>query len=182
MIPYREEKIQNAITFFAKEHRKKTKKPLYQTYLYKYLAFFDFTSLRETGCLALGLVYRAMKRGPVPIEIYENKVDTDLYKFTKDEIGEIVISKNKPNMDFFSDYEVELMQRLVEIYATTWMTTSVMSDASHEDIKAWQRTWRSKQNAIIEYALEFEGDTYRKNENELSYPEEVFLTHKALAS
>ena len=123
-----------------------------------------------------------MKRGPVPIEIYDTKVDTHLYCFIKDEIGEFVTSKDKPNMDYFSDYEVELMQRLIEIYATTWMTTNVMSDASHEDIKAWQRTWYSKPNTIIEYALEFDGDTYQKNEDELSFPEEVFLTHKALAS
>lgn len=97
-------------------------------------------------------------------------------------MGEFVVTNNKPEMNFFSDYEIDLMQRLIEIYATTWMTTSVMSDASHEDIRAWQRTWGSKPNDIIEYALEFDGDTYCKNEDELSYPEEVFLTHKALAS
>ena len=47
MIPYQKEKIENAICFFASEHQKKTKHPLYQTFLYKYLAFLDFESLRE---------------------------------------------------------------------------------------------------------------------------------------
>ena len=73
MIPYRNEKIQSAVAFFAKQHYKKTKRLLYQTYLYKYLAFLDFLSLRETGIPALGLVYSAMDLGPVPIEIYGNK-------------------------------------------------------------------------------------------------------------
>ena len=35
MIPYQKEKIENAICFFANEHQKKTKHPLYQTFLYK---------------------------------------------------------------------------------------------------------------------------------------------------
>jgi len=180
MIPYRKEKIQNTIVFFTKEHRKKTRKPLYQTYLYKYLSFFDFISLREIGRPALELVYRAMKRGPVPIEIYEKRVDTPSYRFVKDEFGEIIVTSKKPNMDFFSSYEIELMYRLVEIYATTWMTTDVMSDASHEDIAAWRRTYYQKPNSIIDYTLEFDGDLLSKRENELTYPEEVYLTHKAM--
>jgi len=164
MLPYRKEKIQNAIAFFAKEHRKKTRKPLYQTYLYKYLAFLDFTSLRETGRPALELVYKAMRRGPVPVEIYEDKVDTHLYKFIKDDFGEFVATTNKPNMDYFSSCEIDLMNRLIEIYATKWMTTDVMSDASHEDIAAWKRTYYSKPNQIIDYSLEFEGDVFLKNQ------------------
>jgi hypothetical protein len=182
MIPYRKEKIQNAIVFFAREHRKKTRKPLYQTYLYKYLAFLDFISLREIGRPSLGLVYRAMFRGPVPIEIYEKKEDTPLYRFVKDERGETIVAQNKPNMDFFSSYEMDLMNRLIEIYATTWMTTDVMSDASHEDITAWKRTYYQKPNTIIDYTLEFDGDLLLKKENELTYPEEVYLTLKAMAS
>ena len=181
MIPYRKEKIRNAIVFFAKEHRKKTRKPLYQTYLYKYLAFLDFISLREIGRPALELIYKAMQRGPVPIEIYEKKVDTPLYRFVKDRFGEFVVAKKKPNMDFFSSYEIELMHRLIEIYAIRWMTTDVMSDASHEDISAWRRTYYQKPNTIIDYTLEFNGDLLTKREDELTYPEEVYLTHKAMA-
>ena len=182
MIPYRKEKIQNAIVFFAKEHRKKTRKPLYQTYLYKYLAFLDFISLREIGRPALELIYKAMQRGPVPIEIYEKKEDTPLYRFVKDELGEIIVTQKKPNMDFFSSYEIDLMHRLIEIYATRWMTTDVMSDASHEDITAWKRTYYQRPNTIIDYTLEFDGDLLSKKENELIYPEEVYLTYKAMAS
>ena len=118
----------------------------------------------------------------MPIEIYEKRIDTPLYRFVKDELGEIIVTSKKPNMDFFSSYEIDLMYRLVEIYATTWMTTDVMSDASHEDIAAWKRTYYQKPNSIIDYTLEFDGDLLSKRENELTYPEEVYLTHKAMAS
>jgi hypothetical protein len=84
-MPYQMEKIENAICFFAKEHQKKARKPLYQTFLYKYLAFLDFISLRETGQPALGLRYLAMEKGPVPIEIYDKKesYSTPLWPFPR---------------------------------------------------------------------------------------------------
>jgi len=182
MIPYRNDKIQNAIAFFAKEHKKKTRKVLYQTFLYKYLAFFDFWSLREKGRPALDLEYSAMKRGPVPIEIYGNKEEKVKYKFVKDERGgEFIVAKQDPDMDFFSPYEKELLQKLIEIFAMCWVTTGVVSDVSHEDILAWKRTWANRPNASIDYALEFEGDLFSKKDDQLTFPEQAFLTYKALS-
>lgn len=66
MIPYQKEKIENAICFFAYEHKKATRKFLTQTYLYKYLALFDFKCLEETGKPALGLKYMAMEKEADP--------------------------------------------------------------------------------------------------------------------
>ncbi len=180
MVPYRNEKIQNAIAYFAEQHRARVKKPLYQTFLFKYLAFFDFFSLKETGRPSLDLVYSAMQRGPVPIEIYRDKAETLKYRFTKDEWGEFVVEKGKANLDYFSPYEVALMDRLIEIFASQWVTSSMASDSSHESIKAWRRTWDNKKNAIIDYALEFDGDLLSKKKDQLSYQEEVYLTYRAL--
>lgn len=182
MFPYRAEKIQSAIAFFAEEHRKKTRKPLYQTFLFKYLAFLDFMSLREAGRPVLELVYKAMYKGPVPIEIYNDKKDTPKYKFKRDQLGEFVIATDKPDLNLFSNYEIELMQRLIEIFAEQWITTGTMSDASHENILAWKRTWAKKPNAIIEYALEFDGDLFSKSGDQLTYPEEAYLTYRAMVS
>ncbi|MEA1947234.1 MAG: Panacea domain-containing protein [Thermodesulfobacteriota bacterium] len=182
MIPYKDEKIQNAIAFFAHNHKKKARRYLYQTYLYKYLAFLDFSSLKEQGFPVLGLTYRAMKRGPVPIEIYSTKEDTKKYKFIKDELGVFIIAKEKPNLNYFSPYEIELMERLIEIYAVQWVLTDTMSEASHEAILAWRRTYIGNPNGIIDYSLEFEGDVLSKKQEELTYQEEVFLINKALAS
>ena len=54
----REEKIKNAICFFAFEHERLTSGPLTHASLYKYLAFLDYASIEETGAPALGLLYR----------------------------------------------------------------------------------------------------------------------------
>lgn len=183
MIPYGKEKTENAIAFFAKEHRKKTRKVLFQTFLYKYLALLDFSSLEETGMPALDLTYMAMERGPVPIDIYRNQVDTDLYAFKKNEGGGVfIIAKSEPDLDYFSDREIALMGKLIEIYAAQWVTTGVMSDVSHGEILAWQRAWRQKKNSIIDYKLNFKDDLDLKAEDKLTFPEEVFLTYRAITS
>jgi len=182
MIPYRDKKIQNAVAFFAQQHRKKTKNPLYQTSLYKYLAFFDFWSLRETGRPALELKYLAMERGPVPTEIYDKKAETQKYRFQRDDIGEMVVAKEAPEMDCFSPYEIELMEKLIEIFAQRWTTAKVMSDCSHEEIKAWRRTWARTPNGPIDYALEFDENIFSKQEKDLTYTEEAYLIHRAMVS
>lgn len=63
-------KIQNAIAFLAEKFKEKAGRPISQTFLYKLLAYVDFTSLKKYGIPTLGLKYVAMDRGPVPIEIY----------------------------------------------------------------------------------------------------------------
>ena len=178
MIPYRDEKIKNACIFFAGEHRKNARRPLYQTHLYKYLAFFDFYCLRETGKPALEMNYRAMERGPVPLEVYDGKERVSGCRFVKDDQGELVIPNSKPNLDFFSDIEIEILQRLVDIYSQIWVSAATMSDATHEEIRAWKRTIRNK---MIDPALEFEGDIFKKKEDELTFQEQVYLTHKAVS-
>jgi hypothetical protein len=93
MIAYQKEKIENAICFFASEHHKATRQPLYQIFLYKYLAFFDFECLKNSGKPSLGLKYLAMERGPVPIDIYEQRdsFQSDCVKFRKVDKDKYVI-------------------------------------------------------------------------------------------
>jgi len=186
MIAYQKEKIENAICFFAFEHKKKTRKPLSQTFLYKYLAFLDFKSLEETGQPALGLKYMAMAKGPVPIELYEKKdhLTTPCFSFKKisDKKYIIVPGKEKPNLDFFSPYEIKKMQQLIEIFADKFVQTKHASEASHQDIKAWVRAYNKKPNSIIDYSLQFDKKISLKPESELTYPEETYLTYSALES
>jgi len=185
MIPYREEKIQNAVAFFADQFRKKARKPLPQTGLYKLLAYLDFTSLKETGRPVLGLIYKAMDMGPVPMEIYGTKKDTEKYKFQATMFGQreglAVIPKGIPDLDYFSNYEFELMKRIIEIFARSWITTSIMSDSSHQQILAWKRSYKKQKNSIIDYSLEFDGDLFSKKLEELTFPEESYLTFRALS-
>lgn len=183
MIPYQKEKIENAICYFAYEHQKATRRPLSQTHLYKYLAFLDFISLELTGKPSLGLEYMAMERGPVPIKIYEERdqIKSDCFEFKK--MGEnvyIIMAKGKPNLDYFSEYEIKEMKRLIEIYADRFVKASDMSEASHQDIKAWKKAWKKKPNSMIDYDLVFDENVYTKSEKSLSFAEECYLTYKAL--
>jgi len=183
MIPYQKQKIENAICFFAHEHKKKTRQALYQTFLYKYLAFLDFECIKETGRPCLGLEYMAMQRGPVPIKIYSqrDKIKSDLFQFIPDqEDSRIILAKTKPNLDYFSKKEISLMQKLIEIYASNYINTKLISDASHEAILAWKKTWKNKQNGIIDYATGFDDDLSYKKEEDLTYPEESYLIYRAL--
>jgi hypothetical protein len=184
VIPYQKEKLENAVCYFAREHASHTRHRLYQTFLYKYLALFDFGYLRAYGKPALGLTYQAMQMGPVPKELYDRRDDQELSKcfsFQKDESGHLaVVVKTAPNLDYFSKREIELMNRIVEIYAQSYVTSRIMSDASHQDILAWRRTWARKQNAVIDFALEFPEDVFNKPEHQLTFPEEVFLVQKGL--
>lgn len=183
MIAYQKEKIENAICFFASEHSKRTKKPLYQLFLYKYLAFLDFKSIEETGRPVLGLKYMAMDRGPVPIEIYDARkvLKTECYEFRNVEENKyVIIPKGNPNLDYFSAYEIKKMHELVEIYADIFVKASDISEASHQDIKAWRRTWKEKPNSIIEYELQFDDDIKHKDAKELTPAEESFLIYKSI--
>lgn len=183
MIPYQKEKIENAICFFAREHLKKTKHLLYQTFLYKYLAFLDFESLRETGRPCLGLTYRAMERGPVPVEIYNQRheLKTPLFEFCPDQEQKIAIrSKCKPNFEYFSKYEIDKMHKLIEIFGKSYIPAKLISDASHEAIIAWKKTWMNNPNGIIDYIDEFDNDILNIKEELLKYPEESYLIYKAL--
>lgn len=183
MVPYQNEKIESAICYFASEHHKATRKPLTQTYLYKYLALLDFRSLETTGKPVLGLEYMAMERGPVPIKIYRERdqLKSSCFEFRK--IGEsvyLVVAKGKPDLDYFSEQEVKEMQRLIEIYADRFVKASDMSEASHQEIKAWKKTWKTKPNSIIDYDLAFDDDLYTKPGGSLSFAEECYLTYKAI--
>lgn len=184
MIPYQQEKIDNAISFIAKEHIQKTRKPLYQTSLYKYLAFLDFKSLEETGQPVLGLTYMAMPRGPVPKEIYDNRdrLQSPLFERIEKPGGQMIIrpKRRSPDLDYFSRYEISLMKRLIEIFADRFIDTKIMSDASHEEIKAWREAYARKPNSIIDYASTYSNNLFLKSEEELTYPEEIYLTYRAL--
>jgi len=183
MIPYQKEKIENAICFFAFEHQKKTKHPLYQTFLYKYLAFLDFESLRETGRPCLGLSYKAMDHGPVPMEIYgqRDKIKSPLFEFRSVQ-GDIytIHPKGKPNLDYFSKKEICQMQRLIEIYAKDYIPAKLISDATHESILAWKKTWKNHPNGMMDYKSEFDDGLLNKKEEELTYSEESYLIYRAL--
>lgn len=183
MVPYQKEKTDNAICYFALRHKEATGKNLSQTFLYKYLAFFEFEFLKKYGRPPLGLKYLAMDKGPVPIDIYGKRsaYNTSCAAFKRiSEDQYVVIAKAKPDMDYFSSAEIEEMSRLIKIYADEFVRTKDISDASHMGIAEWGVTYGKKRNAVIEYESTFEDDIKSKPAEKLSPAEESFLIFKAL--
>jgi hypothetical protein len=183
MVAYQKERINHAMLFFAQEHYKKTHKYLSQTALYKYLAFFEFRYLKSYGEMPLDLEYRAMEHGPVPIEIYANRETRDYFTLVSFEpagSGLIVKPTGKFNPDYFAETELAEMRNLIEIFAQQWIGAGVMSNASHNDIRAWKVTHREHPNQIINPIDEFERNILEIPEEELTPQEERYLTQKAI--
>lgn len=186
MIAYREEKIKNGICYFAYEYRKRTNKNIPQTILYKMLAFLDFRALENTGKPALELEYMAMKNGPVPIKIYENRkipYETECFKFIQTGPQNFNIeSKKEPNLDYFSGYEIEIMKKIISKYGNSNVSQKELSkqicEDSHTDIKAWKIAWEKKRNSIIDYDYIFI-DIFHKPESQLSKAESTYLAYKS---
>jgi hypothetical protein len=121
--------------------------------------------------------------GPVPKELYDLRDDKNiskLFSFQEDSGNKIIIPKEKPNLDYFNKREIDLMNQIIEIYAQGYVTSRIMSDASHQDILAWRRTWESNKNSIIDFALEFPDNILNRAEEKLTFPEEVFLVQKGI--
>jgi len=189
MLSYRNERIDNTILFFAQNHYKITKKYLSQTFLYKYLAFFEFRYLKTAGDMPLELTYKAMERGPVPMEVYGNKEKTGYFSkvifepiSTKSGITGYIV---KPNGEFDSDYfaeaELEEMNNLIEMFAQQWVGASEMSEASHQGIKSWKKTYSREHNAVIDPIEEFDRDITSVPEELLSTEELKYLMHRKMS-
>ncbi|OHD17292.1 MAG: hypothetical protein A2Y38_25330 [Spirochaetes bacterium GWB1_59_5] len=184
MVAYRQDRINNAICYFAAEHRRRAQKPAYQTYIYKYLAIFDFRILQDTGRPALDIGYDAYEKGPVPRHLYDTRAThrNRCYKLVPEGENSIIIEPSKrPNLEFFSAYEIEVMNELLERFAHPWITTDDLIEATH-DITAWKRAWTSRgdrDKVPMSYEDNFEGLTEKTQEN-LSPAEESFIVHKSL--
>jgi hypothetical protein len=188
---YRKERIENALLFFALNHYKKTKKYLSQTFLYKYLAFFEFRYLKTVGNMPLELTYKAMDRGPVPTEIYDNrdkpdyflKVIFEPFPIKNGKTGYLI--KPKPNgkfdPDYFAEAEIEEMNKLIEIFAQRWVGATEMSEASHRDIKSWKKTYSRQPYAEIDPIEEFDRDIMAVPEESLHTEELKYLMHRKMA-
>lgn len=183
MIAYQKEKIENAVCFFASKHKEHTGRNLYQTFLYKYLALFEFEYIKKYGRPPLGLKYLAMEKGPVPKEIYRKR---DSYKSSCAQFrkaGEnqyIVVPTARPDLDFFSAAELDEMVRLIQIYADQFVDTKLMSEASHQEIKAWRETYKKNPNGEIDPKLTFGKDFEKKKTKDRSIAEEDYLIFKVI--
>ena len=184
---YEQERLIHAIDYIALIHKKAAKKWATQTYIYKYLALIDFTSLKETGRPVFDLAYEALKMGPVPVELFEKRellVKTDPYKnlfhIVKEENGTINYKPvADPDLDYFSDYEINLIETTVERFAHPGIRISVLEEATHRQIRAWRVAWENRGGSgkVAMNPLETFPGIARKNPETLTPEQEVAIAH-----
>jgi hypothetical protein len=189
MLSYQKERIDNALLFFAQNHYKKTKKYLSHIFLYKYLAFFEFRYLKTAGDMPLELTYKAMERGPVPMEIYGNrdnptcfsKVIFEPFQTKSGKDGYLVKPNGTFDSDYFAEAELKEMNNLIDMFAQLWVSATEMSEASHQDIKAWKKTYSRQPNADIDPIEEFDRDITAVPEDSLQTGELKYLMRRKMA-
>lgn len=114
--------------------------------------FADKSHLNENGRPIFGATYRAMKFGPVPIEIYEIIKGEALWKaelaretFPWELSGYRLrrISNHEPDLDVFSDSDFEHLQRAFE--RSTAMSFDERTEATHGP------DWQNAKLGIMQY-------------------------------
>jgi uncharacterized phage-associated protein len=190
---YSKERIDNAIAFFVHEHYHKTKKPLPQTKLWKYLAYFELDMVKKTGVPPLELEYTAWERGPVPVQLREaiikkTYIPESVQTIIENKEGKTFITfcpdkKSDYNLDYFSENEIEELFRLIDIFADVFVTADDMSESSHKDFSSWRRAWKKRGNKssyTMDLSEEFPGDIRTKDESKLKLQEENYLAFESL--
>ncbi len=176
MIDRKKDKLIHAMAFFVKKTRH-----CHKLKLFKLLYFLDFEHFRQTGRNVTGLQYFAWRMGPVPTKLYKEMKNPDMLKnlfdftpqssidsdFTNDKAIKI-LPKVKFDEDFFSKREMEIMNRLMEIYKDT--LSRDMTTVSHDIGSPWDRVYRqeNKEGDRIpyEYILDDSTDSVSKEEAE----------------
>lgn len=187
--PFYWEKLENAILYFAREFKKHTHRYMTQTYLYKFLSFLDEAHIKTMGETAFNLEYKALEKGPVPIKLYENIKSIQSNKFKVFNIpgktGLFIKSAERVsfNPDYFADFELDEMKKLIFIFADSSVKSFHISEATHENIKAWGVAWYQKkkpgQKAVdMDWSDTFDG-IHNKPFEELKHQEEHLLTIEA---
>lgn len=179
MKAYHEQIVDNAVAYIAQQYYNTTGKYIVQILMYKILALFDFQCLKETGEPCTELLYKAHKRGPVPQQLYVNWKDTELVEKrsakVNDHSAKIFVCKKEPNMDYFSEYEKELLDSIINRAVNEHWNAKVASQVSHDEIRAWSEG-RKRSDYKMLYSDEFEG-IFSKKFSQLSSAEQNFLMY-----
>ena len=142
-LPDREEKIKNAICFFAFEHERLARKSLTHTSLYKYLAFLDYASIEQSGRPALGLLYLSRVRHPLPLGTFARlaRLKKDPFVFLPRRGGGYLVKATvEPDVSHFSPVELSEMKKLVETYALCRANVCDAVEARLGRAGFWKRT------------------------------------------
>lgn len=156
------EKLINVAVYFATrtQHCGKIK-------LIKLLYLLDFEHFRQTGRSVTGLEYRAMKMGPVPIELFQewDALEPDFAaaidivpEKVVDFVRESVRAKRAFDESHFTRRELRLMGELAERFHDDY--SKPMIGVTHAERGPWAAIWDNGQGNLerIPYALALRGD------------------------
>jgi uncharacterized phage-associated protein len=144
------EKLVNAIIYFlgATKHCHTLK-------LFKLLNFTDFEHFRQTGRTIFNLKYRALPKGPVPTELFDEikrgggndlKAAISLYE-VKDGVTDALLRRDlkaRANFDkqYFTKRELKILERVAEFFRD--LKAEDMSEFSHQNNKPWKSVYGEK--------------------------------------
>ena len=144
------EKLLNAIIYFlgATNHCHTLK-------LFKLLNFADFEHFRQSGRTIFNLKYRALPKGPVPTELFDEikrgggadlRAAIALYE-VKDEITDALLKRDlkargKFDKQFFTKREFKILERIAEFFRD--LKAEDMSEFSHQNNKPWRSVYGEK--------------------------------------
>jgi hypothetical protein len=156
------EKLINAAIFFAKRTRYCGK-----IKLIKLLYLLDFEHFRQTGVSVTGLEYRALKMGPVPMELYQqcDALEADFAEAI-DIVPEKVVdfvrgsvrSKRAFDDTHFTKRELRLMEQLAERFRDD--DSKPMIGVTLEERAPWASIWDDGRGNLgrIPYTLAIRDD------------------------
>lgn len=138
------EKITNLIVYLSSKIE-----DLYITKLLKLIYLIDENAVKETGTSISDLEYKVWQHGPVNIDLYnslsfstpdinfENKIDV-----YDDGRGKIIKSISKFDNSEFSEYEIDLIDRIIHYYGH--LSSSQLVDLLHAEGTLWYKIVEEK--------------------------------------
>lgn len=148
---------------------------LYLTKALKLLYLLDETSTKEIGVPFTWLEYKAWEKGPVPVKLYEELQEKLPFNEGDEVLSEYISVKKNPapigyNADYiysiealkdfdddeFSEYEIELMDRILDVYGN--MTASEIIKILHSNGSLWH-------NVVSDNKLELQFELQQRKSN-----------------
>ncbi|SKC72241.1 Panacea domain-containing protein [Ohtaekwangia koreensis] len=147
------DKIGNLIIYLTDQIWKNYHQQLFLTKLLKLLYIIDETSVKETGVPITGLNYKVWKMGPVAYNIYvdlmkNNSEQLSFYAEAKkcenknDREVALIKSVNKFDDSEFSDYEIELIDKIIRDYGS--LTSETLINHLHKEGTLWDKIVKEK--------------------------------------
>ena len=141
-----EPKIVNTVIYLSSKIQN-----LYKTKLLKLVYLLDEISVKETGSKFTNLDYHVWQYGPVNIDLYNISFNNHSeIQVIANKYGEIIRTTTTFCDDEFSDYDIELMDRIIKIYSN--YTSKELVDLLHQEESLWMQKVKEKElEAFFKY-------------------------------